>query len=467
MITMETDANISDGFRDTRMVRNRDARDRLVLILGIGLAYPLRDLPLDYDKIVAVDLDSKIKIIGGQFGVLYRLCDAEGNQLINPSYEVTPNGSEGEGGVILPTPKIMKDITFSIMAVREDADLGVLVETYLNKLVEIEGGFNQRLALNFQLQGNQIARNGQLVVDYGEKSITISVADSQEGVTYQLFEDTGDNAIGEPLSDPVPGTGAIILLTLKSGASLFEDTAIKIKARRKTSGHDSSVFLNTRLTIKVRPDATVGVSVDFPIVDYKGTPKFTLTRFQASATYELYQREISPSEYFGDEIRVQSRELSGFVKVATFAGGTITSGNLTEDTIFIVTATKIKGETPQLDRSVAVFVRPSPDPEVRAERTPISTGTSGMVLVNNTQKGVEYQLLNEDKTSFGSPGYDYRDRGVGTTRVGIDFGVDTVGEKPVSLPTPVLDKKKTFKVQATTIYARQRTNLREVSIDVS
>jgi hypothetical protein len=50
MITKETDANIGDGFQDAsnRMVRNRTARDRLVLILGIGVPYPLRDLRLVY-----------------------------------------------------------------------------------------------------------------------------------------------------------------------------------------------------------------------------------------------------------------------------------------------------------------------------------------------------------------------------------------------------------------------------------
>jgi len=470
MITKETDANIGDGFQDARnsTVRNRTARDRLVLILGIGVPYPLRDLRLVYPEIVAVDQDTKITIFGGQSGVLYRLCDAEGNEL-TPSYEVKRNGSEGEDGVVLPTPKITKDVTFSIMAVREDADQKVLLETYLNELVAIEVGLNQRLALTFQPQRNQIARNGELVVDYGEKSVTIAVTDSQAGVTYQFFKDTGDNENGESLSDPVLGTGAMILLTLKSDAKLVEDTAIKTKARRKTADHDSSVFLDTRLSISVRPDPTVEVSVDMPIVDYKGTPKFTLTRFQATATYELYQRGITPSEYVGDAIRVQSRDLSGFVKAAAFAEGTVTTGNLTEDTLFIVTSTKINNrETLQLNQFVAVLVRPSPDPEVRAERSPILAGTSGMVLVNNTQKGVEYQLLNVDNTSVGSPGFDYTDRGVGTTRVGVDFGVDTVGEKSVLLPTAALEKQTTFKVRATSIYGHQSTDLREtVNIDVT
>ena len=469
---METDLHIKDGIQDlhNHAVRKRVARDRLVLILGLGVPYPLRDLRLKYPGIVAVEQDTRIVIIGGQTEVTYRLCDAEGNELI-PSYEVTPSGSEGFDGVALPTPKITKDVTFSIMAVREDATRGVLLETYLNELVAIEVGLDGRLSVSFepQSQRGQISRNGQLFVNYAETSITIAVALSQEGVTYQLFGGAKDDENVTPLSDPVLGTGAKILLTLKSDVKLVEDTVIKIKARRKTGDQDMSVFLDARLSVKVRPDPTVAVSIDLPIVDYKGTPKFTLTRFQVSVDYELYQRAVTPSEYVGGVVHVQSRELSGYVRVGAFTGGTITSGNLTEDTVFIVTATKIEnGETLQLDQTVAVLVRPSPDPEVRAERSPISIGTSGMVLVNNTQQGVEYQLLNEDNTSFGSPGYDYRDRGVGTTRLGIDFGVDTVGEKPVSLPTPALDKKTTLKVRATTIYARQSTDLREtVTIDVS
>ena len=461
---MERDLHTEDG------VRNRVARDRLVLILGLGVPYPPRDLRLKYPGIVAVEQDTRIMIIGGQTGVTYRLCDAEGNELI-PSYEVKPSGSEGFYGVTLPTPKITKDVTFSIMAVREDAPQGVLLETYLNELVAIEVGLDQRLSVSFEplSQRGQIARNGQLIVNYAEPSVTIAVALSQEGVTYQLFGGAKDDENVAAVSEPVLGTGAKILLSLKSGVKLVEDTVIKIEARRQTADQDMSVFLDARLSVKVRPDPAVNVSVDLPIFDYKGTPKFTLSQFQTSAAYELYQRAVTPSEYVGGVVRVQSRELSGYVKVGAFTGGTITSGNLTEDTIFIVTATKIEnGETLQLNQCVAVLVRPSPDPEVRAERSPISKGTSGMVLVNNTQKGVEYQLLNEDNTSFGSPGYDYRNRGLGTTRLGIDFGVDTDGGKPVSLPTPVLDKKRTFKVRATTIYARQSANLKETTgIDVS
>jgi hypothetical protein len=469
---METDLHSEDSVQDlhNHAVRNRVARDHLIQILGLGVPYPLRDLRLKYPGIVAVEQDTRIMIIGGQTGVTYRLCDAEGNELI-PSYEVKPTGVEGFAGVALPTPKITKDVTFSIMAVREDAARSVLLETYLNELVAIEVGLDQRLSVSFAplSERGQIVRNDQLFVNYAETSITIAVSLSQEGVTYQLFGGAKDDENVTPLSDPVLGTGAKMLLTLKSDVKLVEDTVIKIMARRKTGDQDMSVFLDARPSVKVRPDPTVAVSIDSPIVDYKGTPKFALTRFQVSVDYELYQRAVTPSEYVGGVVHVQSRELSGYVRVGAFAGGTIASGNLTEDTVFIVTATKIENrETLQLDQSVAVLVRPSPDPEVRAERSPISTGTSGMVLVNNTQKGVEYQLLNEDNTSFGTPGYDYRDRGLGTTRLGIDFGVDTVGEKPVSLPTPALDKKTTFKVRATTIYARQSTDLKEtVTIDVS
>jgi hypothetical protein len=464
---METDSHSENGVQDLydHTLRNRVARDHLILILGLGVPYPLRDLRLVYPGVVAMEQDTRITIIGGQTGVTYRLCDAEGNEL-TPPREVKPSGSERVDGVTLPTPKITKDVTFSIMAVREDTDRRVLLETYLNELVAIEVGLDQRLSVSFepQSQRGQIARNGRLVVDYAETSVTIAVALSQEGVTYQLFENV------TPLSDPVLGTGAKILLTLKSDVKLVEDTVIKIKARRQTGDKDMWVFLDARLSVNVRPDPTVVVSVDSPVVDYKGTPEFTLTRFQASAAYDLYQRAVTPSEYVGGAVHVQSRELSGYVKMGTFTGGTITSANLTEDSLFIVTATKIANgaETLQVDQSVVVLVRPSPDPEVRAERSPISTGTSGMVLVNNTFKGVEYQLLNEDNTSIGSPGFDYRDRGVGTTRLGIDFGVDTVGEKPILLPTPALNKKTTFKVRATTIYGRQSAELKEtVSIDVS
>ena len=60
----------------------------------------------------------------------YRLCDAEG-QTSSP-YEVMPTGAEGDEGAVLTGPSITQDVSFTIMAVRDNSP-SILLETYLNQ----------------------------------------------------------------------------------------------------------------------------------------------------------------------------------------------------------------------------------------------------------------------------------------------------------------------------------------------
>ena len=101
-----------------RLLPLRDARDRIIQILGIGAPYPLRDLPLEHPEMVAVNQPIKTKIVGAQTGIRYQLCDAEGNELSSPTYQVLPTGLEGDVGVVLNGPDIIGDVAYTIMTFR-------------------------------------------------------------------------------------------------------------------------------------------------------------------------------------------------------------------------------------------------------------------------------------------------------------------------------------------------------------
>jgi hypothetical protein len=470
-----------------RLIPLRDARDRIIQILGIGVPYPLRDLPLDYPEMVAVGQGINIKIVGAQTGVRYRLCDEEGNDLDLPGspYEVVPKGTEGDAGVVLTGPSITQDVAYTIMAVREGTVVipGVLLETYLNQVVVVMVGINKGLAAAFVPRGNQIARDNQLFVDYGELAIEISLKDSQEGVTYQLFEETADQKEGALLSDlPVKGlgVGTAISLTLKSGITLKEDTRIKIKARRETSGNKEQLAdLDVRLTVQVRPDQDVVIQADPLILEYSAAPKLRLIEFQKSAVYTLYGRPLVSTDYHATKVPgdlevangeggsvfveppariTNADDPAGFVKLGDFAAasGRIPVDPLVADTLFIVRATKKEnGETLQLNQVVVVLVRPDPKPTVTALRSTIPSGTNGTVVLKGTQLGVRYQLRNQADEPVGAPGYHWEDRGVEAMRLEVDFVVEQKEPDGAGgvlwLPTGPLTEKTTFSVLATKV----------------
>jgi hypothetical protein len=133
----------------------------------------------------------------------------------------------------------------------------------------------------------------------------------------------------------------------------------------------------------------------------------------------------------------------------------IASGNLIEDSIFVVLATKTDNhERLQLDQALVVLVAPDPGPQDGVAQSPLAAGTEGLVMVSGTQRGVQYQLLRDlDSSPINLPGYDYRDRGVGASRVGVDFvveaAVDPVANQTLVLPIGPVAATMTYRVLAT------------------
>ena len=288
-------------------IRLRDARDRMVQTLGIGTPYPLRDLLLNYPNKVAYNRPAAIQILGGQGGVVYQLCDEDGNPIVEKGnlFQVKPEAGVAEDQVFLPTPAIQQDITFTILAIREDNAGATHLETYLNAMVSIKAGIDTSLRAVFSPLAGQIASNTSLTANYGD-NVSVNVFNTQEGISYRLV-----SAQDIPVNISSPQKGNLSGITLVSTTAFTEDTRIRILAYRTASSKDFAI-LDTVLTILVRPDPAVQIHTTPLILDYGSSSTLTLEATQSTAQYGLYMRELTPADYLNapapDSILVKTEE---------------------------------------------------------------------------------------------------------------------------------------------------------------
>lgn len=446
----------------------RDARDQIVQLLGIGIPYPLRDLKLNYPGMVAYNQPASIQLLGGQLGVRYQLCDEDGNAIVSGGnlFEVLPQPGQAVDSIFLLTPKITKDITFTVLAIREAQNNEIRLEAYLNQGVSIKAGIDTKLQVNFQGTGAEIVTN------YADK-VSVIVGSSQEGISYKLV------AGGQDLSAAVKGNKNDI--TLLSTNGFMEDTVINVLAYRTTS-KKVSAQLDTALSIWVRPNPALTISADKLIVDYQSAATLTITAPQSSVEYRLYKRDLTQGEYVPDSmaghpnsttnalavrtpegrniaIRIPATVTawdapSGFTMLDVFKSNngalTVSTGALLEDSLFIVQATKIVNRQQlQLTQTLAVLARPNPAPTVSVAQASVTAGTAGLVQLTGTQKGVGYQLrLDPANTPINPLGYHQTDRGVETTRLEVDFVVSDQGQPMLLLPTGLIVQATTFNILA-------------------
>ena len=448
-------------------LRLRDARDQLVQLLGIGIPYPLRDLELGFDAIVAYNQPATIRIVGAQAGVRYQLCDEDGNVIIDNgmTLEVTPSAAMAQGTVVLKTPVIQKDITFTILAIRETADHQTRLEAYLIQSVGIKAGIDATLPVAFRAQAGQVAQGASVTCNYADK-LTVIVSNSQEGISYKLVGSGGD------LSTPVKGNKGDIVLQTNTG--FMEDAVINVLAYR-TSNWRVSSQLDASLTILVRANVALGLSVAASILDYQGTTTFIVATPQASVEYRLYKRELTAADYLPDtqsggmlikttEGRIISVRIpptvtdwnnpAGYALVGSFKDKSgklsISSGAMLEDALFIVQAIKtVNRESLQLTQTQALLVRPNAGSAVSVAQASVSAGNEGVVQVSGTQNGVVYQLRQDPGNKLiNLPGYHLSNRALESMRVAVDLVVGGQGQAMLLLPTGAINAATTFNVLA-------------------
>jgi len=480
-----------DRIKQMRHLELKDARDKMLHILGIGQPYPLRDVQLSYVTTVAAGMQTDIHLLGGQAGVHYQLCDEDGNPIadeegesfsVSPTighFELPPQALESAQAIKLKTPKIIKDITFTILArpVSVDGTTGLL-ESYLTSEVAIKLGIDKTLKVLFEASEGQMVNDQQarVITDYNSQ-VKVNIMQSQQGISYRLV--TADDS---PLSTDHKGDTKTITLT--SNIEFKENTQIYIQAYRSKK-LNTKIRLDTSLTIWVRPNTSIPVMLEKPIVDYQGVTKLTLGAPQDGVEYHLFKRlarleiALQKAEYLSErtiedslvdnpetlDISIQKlprvtdwKTQTSFEEIGQFIEEknrlSISSGELLEDSLFIIRASKKDNdEQLQLEQAVAVLVRPSTAPVVSVKDEFVTKGRPGEVQVSSTQQGVHYQLrLNDvNKTKIDkNPGYHYQDRGISTARIGVDFRIEE-SDQPileVLLPTEAITRTTEFTVMA-------------------
>lgn len=462
----------------------RDARDRIIDLLGLGQTYPLRDvdvqeqqLTVDFNQKSAIDIDP------GQSDVTYELY--EGEVPASPPSSVAGNGEK----TTLLGPIITGDKIFRIRATKTARPER---STFLLQSAVLKVGLNTKLrafmlgaaALNPALLNP--ADTDPRIVDYGSV-VTVRVIGAQAAAQYQLvYNDENGTQV---TTSPVMGSGADIDLVT---APVREDTKVQVRVTRTFDPAEGranlSALLDVVLTLAVRPNPEIALSVEgtardgSPLVDPLGPVTLTAIGSQQSVIYRAYLRFLLDRDFVIDgaseepQIAAAVPALagvpahtvfvlapprpdpfqlqSGFAQRGEIKAGTVAAlkldlGPIHDDSVVIVEARKdhkdpatgqsIGQSSLQLTQPVVVLPRPDPATALSLVVTAATPGPGGTMLVTGGQLGVLYHFrLTAGAAEIGLPAYFHRvdeedgqqNRGVGQLRVETDFIVARTEPSP-------------------------------------
>jgi hypothetical protein len=455
-------------------LRARDARDHVIDLLGIGRTYPLRDLPVPPHLIVNPSTTTAITLGFTQRGVIYELRGEDGQPVLRDGKRIT---AEGTGGALeLPTPPIDVDVTYRILAVkREGADTpDERREAWLHGDVRIEEGVDPTLTIELvelPLLDKRIDApkpSDARIVDHGAR-VEVAVLASQEGVEYVLLDDANLDRV---VSAKVVGTSGTILLRLDD---VTEDIDLRVRGSKAVGDPQNptlrTAVLDAVLRLRVRANPAASATLSPAIVAHGGKSVAKLGQTQKSVSYQAWQRRIRDREFVFAQapavatidvvdgtrtIRVQRPEkpavwqdLAGFAVRGAAKPGTggaldLSLGAFTQDTALLVQATKQHRNGPlssdaeliassvQLNRALAVLVRPNPAQAVRVLATITGDATQGPLQVRDGQAGVYYELRRAAaEAPIDRPAYFHQrddvdatlNKGIAQLRVEVDLAI--------------------------------------------
>ncbi len=448
----------------------RDARDRLIDLLGFGETYPLRDLAiLDEQLTVPFNTSAKIPLEPSQLEVLYQLYDREDHPVKrNPR---SPKGIQAKGTgdtLLIESPQIQDDVTYKLKAVKTRTNRSV----YLHETATIKVGLDVSLKAEI-LSGERLdpgietaRETDPRIVDYG-LSVNVKVKLSQEGVDYRLvyFEGSKEVVLTE---EDVRGNLADIVLVSRA---VYEDIDLRLRATKTfdpSEGRDTQTeLLDIILPLKVRAAPVLNVVVEpSPVIDFEGKATLRIDNTQKSAQYQLWIQKIADANFIhgtssaseilpvmaGNGQKVQVRDPSsglfkslvpGFQETGTPKKGTgdllrFSLEGLTDDSLVIVKATKTHAaqdpisSTVQLKQASVILVRPDSKPALMLKVKVKGTEAVGPVLVSGGQPGVFYHLGPEGEGDpLGLPAYFHKkdewnpifNKGLGQLKVEVDLVV--------------------------------------------
>jgi hypothetical protein len=475
-------------------VRVRDARDRVIDLLGFGRTYPIRDLPLPSLITVGPNQATTIPLALSQQGVIYELRDRRtGIAIANQDIPIAVVGTGGP--ISLPTPPIVEDVSYRILAVKLHD--GVRHEAWLHGAITIEEGIDTSLTARIRLVEPVVGMldltidnpqpSDARLVDWGT-GVEVEVEASQEGVEYELL-DAADEATVVSIAKVI-GTGGTIVLKSKAFA---EDVDLRVRGRRD---HAEAKLLIAILPLRVRAKSTISIAlVAGAVVDHGAGATLRSSGSQASASYRAFRRRVRDAEFVfatpsdptidldvgGRTVRVRDPQLplrwppaSNLAAVGAEVSGTGGTVELpleqhVEDTLWVVQASKLHRRdllkappdpllppirsAVRLDKLHVQLVRPDPNPTLRLRVELQAGATVGPLLVEGGQPGVFYRLQPSGLQPLAELAYAHQrddvdaklNKGIDQLRIGVDFVLartpTSVGATLATTPpaSPLLD----------------------------
>ena len=485
---------------DTRELPIRDARDRLIDLLGFGETYPLRDLSIRDERLtVPFNTSAKIPIEASQADVLYQLYSRD-DQPVKQGQAFEIIEEKGTGAtLLLESPLIEDDVTYKVRAIKDISKRA----TYLHETATVKVGLDVTLKAGI-LSGDLLdpgTENPTLVdpriVDYGSR-VEVFLKESQEGVDYTLVYFKNGAAKERPLSE-TGVRGNLDNITLLSLA-VQEDLDIRIRATKTfdpSEGRETQTdLLEVILPLKVKANTSLDLSFDpKPVIDFKESATLNIENTQKSVQYQLFIQNI-PDLYFihgeakdvdliqvpiGDSQNIQvlkpkyekiwSRP-EGFIDIGNQKKGTggrlqFLVDGLNEDSMIIVQAEKTHlasreiSSALRLEETGVILVRPNATPGLHLKATIEGSDRLRTIEVSGGQTGVFYHLRpNLNGKNIALPAYFHKkdakdetqNKGLGQLRMGVDFVVSrnlpegAVSESAHTFPLDPLIEIKTLQI---------------------
>lgn len=288
--------------------RNRSARDAVLESLGLGLTWPLQDLPVRAEPPTVPFGDPvRIRIFDAQPGVEYRLFSPDRDPGPDDAAEAASlSESAFDGGdVVIDVPRIVTDETFAVEARRRRAGSE-------DRTVVLHQRPTVRVGLATDLEVSILSDGGLGVptFDYGAV-VVAQVSGSQAGVDYRLVHhpdgapaDPGDLAVIESAAEDVlsedggwsrsDDSGVVTMRTMP----LERDVLLRVRARKVFDEVDGpapeTALLNAALPLRVRVDR--GRPVALSGTSAHGDPVLCRTEPQPDVTYRVHYRHVRDAD---------------------------------------------------------------------------------------------------------------------------------------------------------------------------
>ncbi|NJK31530.1 MAG: hypothetical protein HC927_03390, partial [Deltaproteobacteria bacterium] len=253
-------------------LRLRDARDRLLESLSIGLTYPLRDIPLPTHAFVESGEQATILLPFSQIGVTYYLVDAD------DLGAVLTAGEPGTGDVLaLATPEIFADLSCRVLAVKTGSNPPR--EAHLHGTIAVQEGVDPKVGVTYAQ-----------FVEYGA-TVQVSIHPAQKNVEYKLYFDDPNTPVSDVQSGP---EGSTVVLTML--APVYEDIDLHVRGQLIVgTPHEGDLLAS--VAVRVAPNFGQTVTLDAGVVAFGGGTMLVLPNTQASVRYRVWGRTIAASEF--------------------------------------------------------------------------------------------------------------------------------------------------------------------------